>query len=913
LVRDAQARASEVAVQRTILVVAADDVAVAQLTGALDTAASTYQVASATSLAAAKEWLATHQADVIVAMATLGDGRSVELLSDEVPQPMVLITRSAAEECAARQASSQDLDFLAYAADQSHLILLPHRVRATLQRAARPGERCRSRAPATSADVLQTLADHIPVLLGYWTRDQICGYANHAYEQWFGIPLGRIIGMSMRELLGPLYAQNVPHIEAALRGERRDFERLIRNPASGSERHALISYIPFVHKNQIDGFFVVVSDVSEQKRLEARLRESQQRWETLFSILPVGVSTLDAHGNVTTANPELGRILGLAPEAILRGEYQQLCFIRQDGSHMPPEEFATSLARRTHQPASTDLGLLRGDGNTCWISTTAAPIPDQPGSFVIATSDVTLRRQAERALAENEARLRALLDAAVDGIVTIDEQQKIRTANRAVSKMFGYPLEQLLGVEVGILMPNQTHHEHRGYISHYETTGEAKVIGKGREVIGRHCDGSELPLFLSVAVLPPEANVGKYIATLHDLRARKAVEAEKRVLEDHLRESEKLHAVGRLAGGVAHDFNNILTVVELCGTKILGSETPGSLVHREIEQILGAGRRGADLVRQLLTFSRPDLVSRSTVDLSAVVRRLEPMLRRLLPANIQFTVDTTESEPVEADLAQMDQVIMNLVLNARDAMRNGGTLTVTVRSLTLSAAEASARPPLRAGTCVELLVRDSGIGMSKSVSERAFEPFFTTKAPGLGTGLGLATVYAIVQEADGSIELSTAPRQGTSIRIWLPRASAALDSVRPAPLTPALPVRNTTVLLVEDQPEILDLVAQILAEQGYHVLSAETGERAVEIAAGCREPIDLLFTDVMMPGLSGPQVFAQVATLHPRIKVLFASGYSDEVVELNTAQPVSFEFLAKPYSVADLLATVARILGCGST
>lgn len=614
--------ASELAVQRNILVVAADDAEVALLTRALSPPGQPYVVAAASSLDQARRRLGELRVQAIVASALLPDGCAAALCATEPGPAMVFLTRSPAEELAARASSPSDIDFLPYAADQSHLALLPYRVAAALGRAEQQRELHRLRALSSKGSLLQTLADHVPVLLGYWTRDQICGFASRAYEAWSGLRQEDILGMSLAELLGPLYPQNLPHIEAALRGERRDFERVVADPAGGPPRHALISYIPFVHGGLVDGFFVVVSDVSELKHLETRLRESEQRWQTLFSILPVGVCITDANGQITTANPEMERIAGLSVAAMMRGEFRKLQIIQTDGTTMPKERLATAQARQTGGQASADLGLVRGDGTTVWISSIAAPIPDRPGSTLIATSDVTLRRQAEQALRENEARLRALLDAAVDGIVTVDDQSRIGTANRALCKMFGYSLDELLGAEVGILMSEADRLRHREYIARYEATGEAKVIGTGRELVGRHRDGSELPLFLALDRLPPEAKVGKYIATLHDLRARKVVENEKRALEDHLRESEKLHAVGRLAGGVAHDFNNILTVVELCGSTILQQVEPGSRLQHEAEQILSASRRGAELVRQLLTFSRPELLSRSTVDLSAVVRQI---------------------------------------------------------------------------------------------------------------------------------------------------------------------------------------------------------------------------------------------------------------------------------------------------
>ncbi len=550
---------------------------------------------------------------MLIASATLPDGQAVELVGSDRCRAIVLVTASPDEELTARSRSSRELHYLAEAPEHRHLALLPLRVLEAQKRAEQDHELQSLRSARPASEMLRRLADHVPVMLGFWNREQRCGFANHLYERWFGVPPEAIVGMSMRELLGSVYPLNLPHIEAALRGERRDFERIVPDPAGGPARHALVSYIPYVPGPQgaVEGFFVLVMDVSELKRLGIRLQESERRWETLFSILPVGVSIIDGAGQVQEANAALARALGLSREAILDGEYRQLAFRRPDGTPMLATEFATAQAHQKHQIVSADLQVIRRDGSSAWLSTIAAPLPDAPDSMVVVANDVTQRRSAEQAMAKNEARLRALLDATVEGIITIDDDHRIRTANRAVSKLFGYALDELIGAVIGILMPEGPREQHIEYITRYERPREARVIGKGREVVGRHKTGAELPLFLSIAVLPPEANVGRYIATLHDLRARHAVEQEKRELENHLRESEKLHAVGRLAGGVAHDFNNLLTVVELCCARVLEELPPDSPLCRELEQIRGAGRQGSELVRQLLTFSRPESWSRA--------------------------------------------------------------------------------------------------------------------------------------------------------------------------------------------------------------------------------------------------------------------------------------------------------------
>lgn len=325
----------------TVLVVAADEVAVRKLVGAMDDVLRPCDVASAQSLGEAKAWLAGHPATVLIADAALPDGRAAEIANCESCDAAVLLTDSVADELDARRTATCDMDCLSKTDDDAHLTLLPYRVAAALRRAEAQGELRQRRASATRGELLQALADHVPVILGYWTKDLRCGCANRTYETWFNLAPGAMLGKTLPELLGPVYALNRPHIEAALRGERQDFERLIQTQPGAPVRCTWASYVPFVEDGQVEGFFVVVSDISEIKELTARLRESERRWETLFSILPVGVAIRDAQGKVTAANPALGRILGLSTEAILAGEHEALGFVHPDGTPMPPHEFAS--------------------------------------------------------------------------------------------------------------------------------------------------------------------------------------------------------------------------------------------------------------------------------------------------------------------------------------------------------------------------------------------------------------------------------------------------------------------------------------------------------------------------------------------------------------------------------------------
>jgi two-component system cell cycle sensor histidine kinase/response regulator CckA len=382
---------------------------------------------------------------------------------------------------------------------------------------------------------------------------------------------------------------------------------------------------------------------------------------------------------------------------------------------------------------------------------------------------------------------------------------------------------------------------------------------------------------------------------------------DQRQLEDQLRQSQRLEAVGQLAGGIAHDFNNLLTAIrgyaELLGRDYAGDE--GS--RNDLEQIVLAADRAAELTRQLLAFSRSQLLQPSVIDPAAVVAAVAPMLRRLLGEHIALV---THAAPdlgrVKVDVSQFEQVIVNLAVNAGDAMPEGGTLTIECVNVELDATYATAHPEVAPGPHVGLVVSDTGSGMSEATQARIFEPFFTTKPSGRGTGLGLSTVYGIVKQSGGSIFVYSEHGHGTSFKVYLPRIDeAARHLVDDGPAT-AVPAGSETVLLVEDEEAVRSFAARVLTDQGYAVLPAADGTEALALSAAHPDPIDLLVTDVIMPGMQGHQLAAQLAARRPGLKVLYISGFSGNAVLRHGVPGEGAGVLAKPFS-SDALGRAARV------
>jgi len=389
------------------------------------------------------------------------------------------------------------------------------------------------------------------------------------------------------------------------------------------------------------------------------------------------------------------------------------------------------------------------------------------------------------------------------------------------------------------------------------------------------------------------------------IAALKRAEQALRESEEQLRQSQKMEAVGRLAGGIAHDFNNMLTVIQGYSQLLLGSLGPQTPAHGQVKEIHMAAQRAAALTQQLLTFSRKQPRKPRALDLNAVVAGMEAMLQRLLGEDIRL-VTSLASVPghVWADPNQFEHVIMNLAINARDAMPRGGTLTVATENVELDGSFPQTHPGTRPGSYVLLAVDDTGVGMNADALAHCFEPFFTTKPKGHGTGLGLATVYGIVKQSDGEIYIASEPGQGTKVRVYLPRVQARSMAMVPAPPPVVLHCGAETVLLAEDELGVRKLVREVLEQAGHTVLEAASGPAALQTAKGYAGAIQLLLTDVVMPEMSGPELASKLTTARPDLKVLYMSGYTEETMVQHGMLSGEITLLQKPFSKDDLLRRV---------
>jgi two-component system CheB/CheR fusion protein len=671
------------------------------------------------------------------------------------------------------------------------------------------------------------------------------------------------------------------------------------------------------------------------------LAADSDRFRLLVEQSAIGIEQVSLEARVLEGNDALHAMLGYASNELRSKSLAEI---------VHPDYLAQSLEKHQHLidgalPRYTlETRYLRKDGAPVWVKVTSSLARADDGSPAFRISmveDISERVQAQERRERDEARYRAIIDTAVDSIVLIDERGSIQAFNPAAERTFGYRSSEVVGKNVRVLMPEPDRGAHDGYIANYVRTGHAKIIGIGREVIGQRKDGSLFPLDLSIA----EWGAGGeryFTGIMRDITDRKRSEealqrltetleqrvadrtsalaaANQRLTEQMealrrahaaLQQAQKMEAIGQLTGGIAHDFNNLLTAI--CGSLDVLSLRVGDdrAKQRLIDAAQQAAERGAQLTEQLLAFARQQTLRPEVANLVMLIHDFRILIDRAAGATIEVAVENgSQVWPVLVDSAQFQSAILNLVVNARDAMPGGGRLVIEARNVVIDQQMAASIADLGAGEYVMVAVGDTGGGMTPQVISRAFEPFFTTKEPGKGTGLGLSQVYGFARQSGGSVAIESALGRGTTVRLYLPRADGTVVAVATAAHTGEEAADREIVLVVEDDPNVLDMVIVNLASLGYRTVIAHSGREALEILRG-NKPLDLLFTDVVLPGgLNGVQLAHEAAAIRPGLRVLLTTGYIGVSEPATVPIDDHLPMLRKPYRRPDLAKKLEEVLG----
>ena len=649
---------------------------------------------------------------------------------------------------------------------------------------------------------------------------------------------------------------------------------------------------------EVDLFYTVSRDITERKKAEAELHFQKSLLEAQSEASIDGILVVSQTGQILSYNETFVDLWGISEELLTGSDEQAL------SSVLPllakPEEMLARVDYLYNHPEEEwrdEIELI--DGRT--FDRYSAPIKNTQEEYygrVWFFRDITERKRGEGALRDSEERYRDLVENAHDIIYSHDLAGNYTSMNKAGELITGYTHEEALRLNLARTvapeyLANSIEMLRRKLAGERVTAYEMELIRK---------DGRRVAVEVNTKLVFQNGVPVGVQGIARDVTDRK-------LLEEQFRQSQKMEAIGQLAGGVAHDFNNLLTAINGYTSLALQRLDEHNSVRPYLEEVKKAGDRAANLTRQLLAFGRKQILQPIPLDLNGTVSDMNKMLRRLIGEDINLSAKlATDLKPIKADPGQIEQVLMNLVVNARDAMPQGGRLTIETANVELDREYARGHVGIQPGNYVMLAVSDTGTGMSEETRARIFEPFFTTKEKGKGTGLGLSTVYGIVQQSGGSIWVYSEPNKGTSFKVYLPRLEAPVKADEQKPAPEIGPRGSETVLLVEDEDVVRGLATHILEDAGYKVLAARGGAEAIQLCTGPVKQIDLLLTDVVMPETSGKEVAERVTALRPHLKVLFMSGYTDEAIVHHGVLDSNVEFIQKPFTPMGLSKKVREVL-----
>ncbi len=659
------------------------------------------------------------------------------------------------------------------------------------------------------------------------------------------------------------------------------------------------SYHPIRQADDIVGFMTTTRDVTKRRRADDELREREKQFKTLFDCAPYACAVTDLEGRYLMVNQAFGPEWGLGAEEIL-GKTERELGVEIDpetGKRIAVEMASTGALKLTEMDVT-----CRGTTLTMLVAVHPIELAGRPARLIV-TVNITDKKRAERALRQSEERFRLLLQNSNDMIAVLDERARPLMVEGAAETMLGEGAHELM-VGFAPIHPDDVEAVKNAHLRVLAEPGQKQRL----EYRVRRSDGRWTWVESVGSNLLADPAIKGIVLNIRDITARKQAEAEQEKLQAQLIQAQKMESVGRLAGGVAHDFNNMLGVILGHVDLALTTETVSQSLREDLDEIRKAAERSADLTRQLLAFARKQTITPKVLDINQTVDSMLKMLRRLIGEDIELAwLPGKDAGLVRIDPSQIDQILANLAVNARDAITGTGRLAIETSSVTFDESYCSEHMGFTPGDYVLMAVSDNGCGMDAETRRHIFEPFFTTKERGKGTGLGLATVFGIVKQNDGFINVYSEPKQGTTFKVYLRRHRAA--GVQPNQTVAASSVAgNETVLLVEDEPAIRQMTERMLRRLGYTVIAASTPGAAIQLAREYVGVIDLLLTDVVMPEMNGRDLAKNLLSIRPDLKRLFVSGYTANVIAHHGVLDEGVNFLQKPFSIEALATKLREVL-----
>ncbi len=732
-------------------------------------------------------------------------------------------------------------------------------------------------------------------------------YVNPAWRRVLGYNESDLLAQRFHEFIHPDdHPRTDEAVSKLMAGQKTQGFEMRWLHKNGSIRTISWSATPMVNRQL---FYCIGRDITDRIKAEQSLQESEKRLRGIFEQAAVGMALVETgSGRVRSLNQRYCHIVGYTEEEMTSKSFQEIT--HPDDLQKGLDCMARMLIGEIRE-FSLEKRYLRPDGSTVWVNLTVSPLwreGEEPTEHIAVVEDITKRKRAEEELKESEHRYALVVDGLNDGLVDWNITANTVYYSQKWKEMLGFAdheigdshkiWEERFHTEEAELVWSAIQEYLRGETT--ELTLEHRL---------RHQDGT-FRWFLArgICVRDREQNPERLVVSHSDITAQVRMRRERERLQEQLQQSQKLEAVGRLAGGVAHDFNNLLTVIQGYSEMVFDSLDASDPLRRDMAQVQNAVDSATSLTQQLLAFSRRQLVTPKLIDLNRTVGTAEKMIRRIIGENIDLTFKPGDDLwRIKIDPAQVDQIIINLAVNARDAMPDTGSLTIKSGNATLNEPCCHVCLDPLVGDYVRLTVTDTGTGMDKETKNMIFEPFFTTKAAGKGTGLGLSTITGIVHQAEGHISVESVPGQGTTFILHFPRCSPEEMEADPE-ASAATTGGSETCLMVEDQEMVRDIAVRALRGKGYTVLEAESGIRALEAAEKYADEIDLLITDVVLPGMNGKHLFDRIRQLNPDVRVLFISGYDDDSIAHHGVFEPGIHFLQKPFRPQELARKVRKIL-----